>query len=678
MRVGLIGNPNVGKSTIFNGLTGMRQHTGNWPGKTVAKATGYKVYNGMSYQFEDLPGTYSLLAHSKEEDVTRNFVYFDDYDALIVVCDATALERNLNLVLQVLEITDKVVVCVNLLDEAKKKRIDVDLRKLSLLLGVPVVGAIARDKKGFNDLLDKVKLVSLKKEGYVKINYDNFILKDIKKLEKFIPKNLVNSENVLLRYLASDYDFINAFDYKYKTNLMRNLEAKYIKEDILNGFKSRGVNYDDIDTIITETINEKSYSICKRVIKYNKDNYDKKERIIDKYLTNKITGIPIMLCLLFLILWITIILANIPSDFLYEKFFEFEVILYNFLINIHLPIWFTDMFVHGVYRVLAWVVAVMLPPMAIFFPLFTLLEDFGVLPRIAFNLDKSFEKCSSCGKQALTMVMGFGCNAVGVTGARIIDSPRERLIAIITNSFVPCNGRFPLLISLITMFLVTNNSSGLMRAFILLIFILVGVIVTFIVSKILSNTILKGVPSSFTLELPPYRRPQIGKVLVRSLIDRTLFVLKRAVCVSAPAGLVIWIFSNVAINGVSLLKIFSDFLDPFGKFIGLDGVIIMAFILGFPANEIVIPIMIMGYMSLGMITDMNDLNLLKELFVNNGWTYVTAICVMLFSLFHFPCLTTLVTIKKETGKWKWAFISFIIPLIIGIGLCFIIRLFFIH
>lgn len=678
MRVGLIGNPNVGKSTIFNGLTGMRQHTGNWPGKTVAKATGYKVYNGMSYQFEDLPGTYSLLAHSKEEDVTRNFVYFDDYDALIVVCDATALERNLNLVLQVLEITDKVVVCVNLLDEAKKKRIDVDLRKLSLLLGVPVVGAIARDKKGFNDLLDKVKLVSLKKEGYVKINYDNFILKDIKKLEKFIPKNLVNSENVLLRYLASDYDFINAFDYKYKTNLMRNLEAKYIKEDILNGFKSRGINYDDIDTIITETINEKSYSICKRVVKYNKDNYDKKERIIDKYLTNKITGIPIMLCLLFLILWITITLANIPSDFLYEKFFEFEDILYNFLVNIHLPIWFTDMFVHGVYRVLAWVVAVMLPPMAIFFPLFTLLEDFGVLPRIAFNLDKSFEKCSSCGKQALTMVMGFGCNAVGVTGARIIDSPRERLIAIITNSFVPCNGRFPLLISLITMFLVTNNSSGLMRAFILLIFILVGVIVTFIVSKILSNTILKGVPSSFTLELPPYRRPQIGKVLVRSLIDRTLFVLKRAVCVSAPAGLVIWIFSNVAINGVSLLKIFSDFLDPFGKFIGLDGVIIMAFILGFPANEIVIPIMIMGYMSLGMITDMNDLNLLKELFVNNGWTYVTAICIMLFSLFHFPCLTTLVTIKKETGKWKWAFISFIIPLIIGIGLCFIIRLFFIH
>ena len=676
MRVGLIGNPNVGKSTIFNGLTGMRQHTGNWPGKTVTKATGYKVYNGMSLQFEDLPGTYSLLAHSKEEEVTRDFIYFEDYDALIVVCDATALERNLNLVLQVLEITDKVVVCVNLLDEAKKKKIEIDLKKLSTLLKVPVVGVIARDKKGFSELLDKVRDACLKKNGYIKINYDKLLTEGIDKLKKFIPNNLVNSENVILRYLASDYNFINAFDFKFKTNLMRNLEAKYIKEDILNNLKNKGINYDDIETLMMETINDKSFTICEKSVKYNKNNYDKKERIIDKYLTNKITGIPIMLCLLFLILWITITLANIPSDFLYEKFFAFEDVLYDFLINIHFPIWLSDVLVHGIYRVLAWVVAVMLPPMAIFFPLFTLLEDFGLLPRIAFNLDKSFEGCSSCGKQALTMVMGFGCNAVGVTGARIIDSPRERLIAIITNSFVPCNGRFPLLISLITMFLLTSNSSGLMRALILLIFILIGVVVTFVVSKILSKTILKGVPSSFTLELPPYRRPQIGKVLIRSLIDRTLFVLKRAILVSAPAGLVIWLFSNIMVSGNSLLKIFADFLDPFGEFIGLDGVIIMAFILGFPANEIVIPIMIMGYMSLGMITDMSDLNLLKDLFISNGWTYVTAICVMLFSLFHFPCLTTLWTIKKETGKWKWTFMSFVIPLIIGICLCLIVKTLF--
>ncbi len=676
MRVGLIGNPNVGKSTIFNGLTGMRQHTGNWPGKTVAKATGYKVYNSVSYQFEDLPGTYSLLAHSKEEEVTRDFVYFDDYDSLIVVCDATALERNLNLVLQVLEITDKVVVCVNLLDEAKKKGIEINLKKLSSLLKVPVVGVVARDKKGFEDLLNAVKEVSLKKDGYLKIDYDELLIKDLYKLKKIIPVQYVNSENVILRYLSGDYGFINAFDFKYKTNLMRNLEAKKLREDILNKLMDKGIKFSDIETLMMETVNEKSFSVCEKVVRYNKENYDKKERIIDKWLTNKIIGIPIMLLLLFLILWVTISLANIPSDFLYEKFFELEDILYDFLVDIHLPIWITDMLVHGVYRVLAWVVAVMLPPMAIFFPLFTLLEDFGLLPRIAFNLDKSFEKCSSCGKQALTMVMGFGCNAVGVTGARIIDSPRERLIAIITNSFVPCNGRFPLLISLISMFLLTNNSSGLMRAFILMIFILVGVIVTFIVSKILSNTILKGVPSSFTLELPPYRRPQIGKVLVRSLLDRTLFVLKRAIIVSAPAGLVIWLFSNLEFDGISLLEWCSSFFNPFGKAIGLDGVIIMAFILGFPANEIVIPIMIMGYMSLGTITDMNDLNLLKELFVSNGWTWVTAICVMLFSLFHFPCLTTLLTIKKETGRLSWTILSFIIPLIIGISLCFTLKTLF--
>lgn len=675
MRIGLIGNPNVGKSTIFNGLTGMRQHTGNWPGKTVTKATGYKVYNGFSYQFEDLPGTYSLLAHSKEEEVTRDFVYFEDYDALLVVCDATALERNLNLVLQVLEITNKVVVAVNMLDEAKKKKIDIDLDKLSNLLNVPVVSVIARDKKGFDEILDKLKEVCFKKNGYLKINYDSFLVKEAFDLKKFIPNIYVNSDNVILRYLASDYDFLNAFDFKYKTNLMRNLDMKYIKDDVLEKFKEKGIYANDIEVLMTEVINEKSLEICKKTVKYNKLNYDKKERIIDKYLTNKITGIPIMLCLLFLILWITISLANIPSDFLYEKLFWFEDILYNFLVKF-CPLWLSDMLVHGVYRVLAWVVAVMLPPMAIFFPLFTLLEDFGLLPRIAFNLDKSFEKCSSCGKQALTMVMGFGCNAVGVTGARIIDSPRERLISIITNSFVPCNGRFPLLISLITMFLITDDTTGFMRALVLILFILIGVVFTFIVSKILSKTILKGVPSSFTLELPPYRRPQIGKVLVRSIFDRTLFVLKRAVLISAPAGLVIWFFSNLTIGKVSVLQMFASFLDPFGQFIGLDGVIIMAFLLGFPANEIVIPIMIMGYMSLGMITDMSDLNLLKDLLIDNGWTMVTAICVMLFSIFHFPCLTTIFTIKKETGKWKWALLSFVIPLAIGISLCFLVKTLF--
>ncbi len=674
MKIGLIGNPNVGKSTIFNGLTGMRQHTGNWPGKTVSSTTGYKVYNGVRYQFEDLPGCYSLFAHSKEEEVTRDFVYFSNYDGLIIVCDGTALERNLNLVLQVLEITDKVVLCVNLLDEAKKKKIDIDMDKLSNLLGIPVVGMVARSKKGFDELLLALEKICFKKSGFKKINYD-FLSDEIDSLKKFIPNILINSDNVILRYLTDDYDFINAFDFKYKTDLMRNLDIKDEKNMILNKFRKKGIYREDIERLMLEKINEESEKICLDVLHYGKLDYNKKDRFLDKILTNKITGIPIMLLLLFLILWITISLANIPSDFLYDKLFWFEDVLYNFLISF-LPTWFSDLLVHGIYRVMAWVVAVMLPPMAIFFPLFTILEDFGLLPRIAFNLDKGFEKCNSCGKQSLTMLMGFGCNVVGVTGARIIDSDRERLISILTNSFVPCNGRFPLLISLITMFLITDGSSGLMRALILLIFILIGVIVTFIVSKILSVTILKGVSSSFTLELPPYRKPQICKVLVRSLIDRTWFVLKRALLVSAPAGLIIWIFANVCIDGNSLLKIFSNFLNPFGEMIGMDGVILMAFLLGFPANEIVTAIMVMGYMSLGMIVDINDMMLLKTLFIDNGWSLVTAICVMIFSLFHFPCLTTLITIKKETGSYFWSFLAFIIPLCIGVSICFVINLLF--
>ena len=674
MKIGLIGNPNVGKSTIFNGLTGMRQHTGNWPGKTVSSATGYKVYNGVRYQFEDLPGCYSLFAHSKEEEVTRDFVYFSNYDGLIIVCDGTALERNLNLVLQVLEITDKVVLCVNLLDEAQKKKIDIDMDKLSNLLGIPVVGMVARSKKGFDELLLALEKICFKKSGFKKINYD-FLSDEIDSLKKFIPNILINSDNVILRYLTDDYDFINVFDFKYKTDLMRNLDIKDEKNMILNKFRKKGIYQEDIERLMLEKINEESEKICLDVLHYGKLDYNKKDRFLDKILTNKITGIPIMLLLLFLILWITISLANIPSDFLYDKLFWFEEVLYNFLISF-LPTWFSDLLVHGIYRVMAWVVAVMLPPMAIFFPLFTILEDFGLLPRIAFNLDKGFEKCNSCGKQSLTMLMGFGCNAVGVSGARIIDSDRERLISILTNSFVPCNGRFPLLISLITMFLITDGSSGLMRALILLIFILIGVIVTFIVSKILSVTILKGVSSSFTLELPPYRKPQICKVLVRSLIDRTWFVLKRALLVSAPAGLIIWIFANVCIDGNSLLKIFSNFLNPFGEMIGMDGVILMAFLLGFPANEIVTAIMVMGYMSLGMIVDINDMMLLKTLFIDNGWSLVTAICVMIFSLFHFPCLTTLITIKKETGSYFWSFLAFIIPLCIGVSICFVINLLF--
>ena len=670
MRVGLVGNPNVGKSTIFNALTGMHQHTGNWPGKTIEKASGFKVYKGIKYEFEDLPGTYSLTAHSKEEEVTRDFVYFDDYDALIIVCDATSLERNLNLVMQVLEITSNVIIAINLVDEAKKKKIEINFSKLSEILGVPVIPTIARNKKGINEILDSLGKISYMKNSSFKINYD-FFNEEIEKLYSFIPSTKIDKKIVSFNMLLENISFLNSFDYKYGTDFARNFEIKNTIYKIRNNIYKKGFTSDDLETLITETISIKCEEVANKVITYNKKNYDKKDRILDKYLTNKYTGTFIMILLLFLVLWITIVGANYPSDFLYNLFFKFEKVVYKFLTFIHLPKIIIKPIVYGVYRVLAWVVAVMLPPMMIFFPLFTLLEDLGYLPRIAFNMDSIFKKCNSCGKQALTMIEGFGCNAVGVTGARIIDSPRERLIAILTNAFVPCNGRFPLLISLISMFLITNTLFG---SFILTMFILFGIFITFIISKILSKTILKGEASSFTLELPPYRRPQIIKVIIRSIFDRSLFVLKRAVMISAPAGLIIWMFANIYVGDTSILKICANFLDSFGGIIGMDGVILMAFILGFPANEIVIPIMIMGYMSLGYITDISNIEELKTLFINNGWTTLTAVCVMLFSILHFPCMTTILTIKKETGSNKWAFLSFLIPLFVGLVICFIVNL----
>jgi ferrous iron transport protein B len=338
------------------------------------------------------------------------------------------------------------------------------------------------------------------------------------------------------------------------------------------------------------------------------------------------------------------------------------------------PTWIHEMIVLGGFRVLAWVVSVMLPPMAIFFPLFTLLEDSGYLPRIAYNLDKPFKNCCACGKQALTMCMGFGCNAAGIVGCRIIDSPRERLIAMITNNFVPCNGRFPTLIAIITMFFI-SNSGGLLSSFasalLLTIVIVFGVFMTFAVSKLLSKTVLKGVPSSFTLELPPYRRPQIVKVIVRSIFDRTIFVLGRAMIVAIPTGILIWFMANTTIGDVTLLSSCATFLDPFATLLGLDGVILMAFILGLPANEIVVPIIIMTYMSQGSLLKLDNLESLKQLLVNNGWTWITAISMILFSLMHWPCSTTLMTIKKETKSFKWTALSFIIPTVIGITVCFV-------
>ena len=678
--VAVAGNPNVGKSTLFNALTGMNQHTGNWPGKTVSNARGTYKQKDKDFILVDLPGTYSLMSNSAEEEIARDFICFGNPDLVVAVVDATCLERNLNLVLQILEITKNVVVCVNLMDEAKKKKIIVDLDELSLQLGVPVIGTSARNRQGLEDLKNEIyELTVNKKKTYnIKWLYDNKLEKAIVKIEpvvKKLVKNKINSRWLSIQLLNLNEGLHRTLNNFFKFDIMANNELKKTLEKVKQELFATGFNQDLLRDEIVSNIILKAQSIYEKSVSLQNKEYTKRDRKIDKLLTSKRTGIPIMIMLLFVIFWITITGANYPSDLIADALFFVQDRLIEFFESIGVPQWLNDMMILGVYRTLAWVVSVMLPPMAIFFPMFTLLEDSGYLPRVAFNLDKFFKKAEAHGKQALTMCMSFGCNACGIIGCRIIDSPRERLIAILTNNFVPCNGRFPILISIISMFFagaIAFPYSSLVSTLLLTGTIIIGIVATFWTSKLLSKTILKGLPSSFVLELPPYRRPQIGKVIVRSIFDRTLFVLGRAVLVAAPAGLFIWIMSNIFIGEASLLSLFSNFLDPFGRLVGMDGVILMAFILGFPANEIVMPIIIMSYLCTGTLTNLESLEELYLLLVNNGWTWLTAVCTMLFSLMHFPCGTTCLTIKKETGSLKWTAVSFILPTIIGILTCFLV------
>lgn len=604
--VALAGNPNTGKSTVFNYLTGLNQHTGNWPGKTVVSARGEFKYRDNEYIMVDLPGAYSLFTASKDEEVTRDFLCYGNYDAVVVVADATCLERNLNLAFQISELTDKVILCINLIDEARKKNISIDKAGLEGELRIPLVFTAARSGLGMEDL---------------------------KKLIEETAQKKTKEESKNLFYFQQDPELrekISEDNYNYA----KELKEKYVREDL------------------------------------NKLNRDKK---IDDIVTSKKFGIPLMLALLGLVFWITIQGANLPSQVLGDILFGFQHRLNDIFISMGASDFVRGLIVDGMYRSLAWVVSVMLPPMAIFFPLFTLFEDLGYLPRVAFNLDHMFKKACAHGKMCLTMCMGFGCNAAGVIGCRIIDSPRERLIAILTNNLVPCNGRFPLIIVLSSAFFAFSGTflDGIIPAFFITLMVLIGVSATLALSYLLSKSLLKGVPSTFTLELPPYRGPQVGRIIYTSLIDRTIFVLSRALAVAAPAGALTWLLANIFVGDLGILSHMAKALDPLGNAIGLDGFILIAFLAGFPANEIVIPVLLMAYMSTGSLTDYESIASLRQVLISQGWTPLTAVNAMLFSLLHWPCSTTLWTIKKETASLKWTLAAFIIPTALAFLVCFI-------
>ena len=628
--VALAGNPNVGKSTLFNALTGLHQHTGNWPGKTVEMARGLLRRQDWQMELVDLPGTYSLQADSPEEQVAERFIVSGRADVTLVVADACALRRSLLLAIQVRQMTPRMVLCVNLMDEARRREIRIDLKRLSYVLAVPVVPVCARSAEGLEELCRVLKAAAsapdVPDHWHVDYGAD---------LEELLAGRTGPARWAAVRQMAG--------------------------EERLR------------DRIIAAQM-ERARAIAEACICRTGKKDDRRSGRLDDLLTSRRTGIPAMLLLLTAVFYLTIWGANYPSALLSRWLLGWQEPLARLLRGA--PWWLRGALVDGMYRTVAWVISVMLPPMAIFFPLFTALEDAGLLPRIAFDMDRLFRSAGAHGRQSLTMCMGFGCNACGVTGCRIIDSPRERLVAMLTNSLVPCNGRFPTLIALITLFF-SAGGSGWTRALsataVFLAAVLFSAAMTWLASRLLSSTLLRGQASSFTLELPPFRMPRLGQVLVRSVLDRTVFVLGRALTVAAPAGVVIWALANLSWGGAPLLTHVSGALDPAGRFLGLDGMILLAFALGFPANEIVLPVLLMGYLGSGTLTAWEGLPQLREILTAHGWTALTALCAMILCMFHFPCGTTCLTLRRESGSWRWTAVGMALPALLGVVLCALVR-----
>ena len=714
--VALAGNPNVGKSTLFNLLTGLKQHTGNWPGKTVGSAWGRCVSDGQRFLLADTPGAYSLITHSAEEAAARDAICFGGADVVAVVCDATCLERGLNLALQVIEAAPRAVLCLNLMDEARKQGVKIDLSALSRLLGVRVVACTARSGEGARELLAAAKAAAREPATARPTRYAPDLedacgevaaaLGEIRgPSPRFVALRLLEADadmtarleaelglrvaslplpDALRERLApvceanahsarSDANRVSQEDDSDMRNTCPSASARKCAADMPAcgrdaSTASASSSLPSPARVREETvaaIYRRAEEIVAACVRRKEDARIRQARL-DRLLTSRLTGLPVMLLLLALVLYITIAGANAPSALLSSLFVRLETALANALRAMGVTPWLISALCEGMLRVLGWVIAVMLPPMAIFFPLFTLLEDLGYLPRVAFNLDRQFKRCHACGKQALTMCMGLGCNAAGVVGCRIIDSPRERMIAILTNAFMPCNGRFPMMIALIGLFLAP---SGPLAALLLTGVIVLGVLVTFAVSRLLSGTLLKGMPSAFTLELPPFRRPQIGRVIVRSVLDRTLCVLGRAAVIAAPAGLFIWVLANAQVHGEALLAHCVRFLDPFAGILGLDGAILMAFVLAFPANEIVLPLAMMAYLCGGALAQPENTQALGALLRLNGWTWLTALNTILFSLVHWPCSTTVLTIARETRSAKWTLTAVLLPTACGMAIC---------